>query len=528
MNVTGSLAIPNNGWDTYQIVSKTGVQLTAGTHVLRLSIDSKNPKLGNGNFDWFEAVETPAIGATQVNFPGRNSFATAAAVQNDGNTVVVGYGLIGANAATGVIEIARITPTGSPDPAFGGGTGRVSITLGSGGDVADDVQIEPDGGILVSGHSTVGANTAPVAVRLTADGTLDLTFGVGGKYVGAYVATSSYKNGDLRFLLTHAPLTAAPTATPGPAPATGQLSVSNGAVHPGLYDTGSNLGVQPGSNKPARPNTTNVPAASLYYAPPITTGGYGYQFFQVYYHDKNHIDFGSLSNRNLMITGPNGYSMPALYYGTFGRTTRTDVYVFYAFYPPGGSWDSADNGLYTLTLEPSQISNGQNFAAATTLGSLNVQIKSSSISGFVFNDLNRDGVRQGNETGLVNRYVYLDLSGDGRWEYNEPIVLTNADGSFRFDGLSAGRYVVWAYLPPGTYQTTTPAHLIFNLDGISSHSPTNVGLGEFTPKPAPAKPAVAALEMPALSTTSSQDLLQGMKADDVVTSVLKLESGTFV
>ncbi|HEX4794527.1 MAG TPA: choice-of-anchor Q domain-containing protein [Humisphaera sp.] len=58
-NVTGELSIPATGdWNTYTIVSKAGVNLTAGTHVLQLVIDSAGPGTGvAGNFDWFEAVE---------------------------------------------------------------------------------------------------------------------------------------------------------------------------------------------------------------------------------------------------------------------------------------------------------------------------------------------------------------------------------------------------------------------------------------------------------------------------------------
>ena len=60
VNVTGSLSIPTTGsYDTYTTVSKTGVHLTAGIHVLRLMIDA--PGTGTsaaGNFDWFDAVAT--------------------------------------------------------------------------------------------------------------------------------------------------------------------------------------------------------------------------------------------------------------------------------------------------------------------------------------------------------------------------------------------------------------------------------------------------------------------------------------
>ncbi len=427
----------------------------------------------------FEVLEfSPAgalVGYPQIDFDKFSSFATAADVQNDGRVVLAGYGIKGTDPTTGQFEIARLTPSGAPDPTFGAGTGQVSYVIGSGGDVADDVQIQPDGSILVTGHSTVGSNTAPVAARLNADGSLDSTFGVSGTYVGPYVPTSSYKNGNLSFLISHSALIKPPASAPGPAPAAGQLSVTNGALHPGLYDTGSDQGTQPGQGKGTKLGGAGVPTASLYYGPPITNGGFGYDFFQVYYHDKHKIDLGSLGNANIIITGPNGYRMNALCFGTFGGTTLSDVYVFYAFYPPGGSWDSGDNGTYTIILQATQISNGHNYAVVTTLGTINVQIKASSLSGLVFNDINGDDVRDNNEPTLANRYVYIDINGTGNYAFNDPIALTKADGSFDFEGLSAGRYVIRTYLPPGWLQTTTPMKLTFILYGNNSQGGINVG-----------------------------------------------------
>jgi hypothetical protein len=56
-NVTGTLRIPDTGgWNTYTLVSRSGVHLTAGTHLLRLTIDSVGASGAAGNFDWFEAV----------------------------------------------------------------------------------------------------------------------------------------------------------------------------------------------------------------------------------------------------------------------------------------------------------------------------------------------------------------------------------------------------------------------------------------------------------------------------------------
>lgn len=61
-DVTGELTVPSTGnWNVYTTVSKTGVNLAAGTHVLQLVIDTHGTGTGaGGNFDWIEAIQTPA------------------------------------------------------------------------------------------------------------------------------------------------------------------------------------------------------------------------------------------------------------------------------------------------------------------------------------------------------------------------------------------------------------------------------------------------------------------------------------
>jgi O-glycosyl hydrolase len=77
-NVTGSLAIPDTGtWQTYTTVSKTGVSLPAGRHVLRLVFDT-NGRFGfTGNVNSFsltpsqaQTVPTPFSG-TPIALPGQ-------------------------------------------------------------------------------------------------------------------------------------------------------------------------------------------------------------------------------------------------------------------------------------------------------------------------------------------------------------------------------------------------------------------------------------------------------------------------
>jgi hypothetical protein len=54
VNKTGTLTVPNTGgWETWTTVSKSGIAVAAGTHVIRLVLDSNGGSTGmTGNFNW--------------------------------------------------------------------------------------------------------------------------------------------------------------------------------------------------------------------------------------------------------------------------------------------------------------------------------------------------------------------------------------------------------------------------------------------------------------------------------------------
>lgn len=60
-DVTGPLGVPNTGgWQTYQSVVRQGVQLTAGLHLMRLSMDTAGPQGGVANFNYVRVTSVPA------------------------------------------------------------------------------------------------------------------------------------------------------------------------------------------------------------------------------------------------------------------------------------------------------------------------------------------------------------------------------------------------------------------------------------------------------------------------------------
>jgi uncharacterized delta-60 repeat protein len=144
-------------------------------NVARLNPDG-SPDLSFGVDGWARADFTGA-------------FSYALAIQEDGKLVVAG-GQQGI-AQLDTIALARFDANGVLDPGFGlGGKLRTGIGLNAGG---LDVAIQPDGKLLVAGVTFVDeANLAShdfALVRYDSDGSLDASFGNGGKVAtdfGAY------------------------------------------------------------------------------------------------------------------------------------------------------------------------------------------------------------------------------------------------------------------------------------------------------------------------------------------------------
>jgi uncharacterized delta-60 repeat protein len=91
----------------------------------------------------------------------------------DGKIVVGGNNFVD-------FALARYNADGSLDTSFGT-NGKVTTAIGFGYDIGIGMVVQPNGKILLSGWSTIGANDDFSLVRYNADGTLDSGFGSGGK-----------------------------------------------------------------------------------------------------------------------------------------------------------------------------------------------------------------------------------------------------------------------------------------------------------------------------------------------------------
>jgi uncharacterized delta-60 repeat protein len=121
-------------------------------------------------------------GKATADFNGQTDRAFAVAIQTDGKIVVAGS----AAPATGVstdFAVARFNSNGTPDPSFGSG-GQLTTDVGGANDIAQNVLLQPDGAILVSGVLSLGSDPTlghGGVARYAANGAPDSGFGSAGK-----------------------------------------------------------------------------------------------------------------------------------------------------------------------------------------------------------------------------------------------------------------------------------------------------------------------------------------------------------
>jgi uncharacterized delta-60 repeat protein len=112
-----------------------------------------------------------------VTTPVGSSYALG--IQSDNKIVVAGSSYNGNNSD---FSLVRYNANGSLDTSFGTG-GKVTTDVGSNHDFANALGIQPDDKIVVAGSTYNGSNRDFALVRYNSDGSLDTTFGTNGKVI---------------------------------------------------------------------------------------------------------------------------------------------------------------------------------------------------------------------------------------------------------------------------------------------------------------------------------------------------------
>ncbi len=157
------------------------------------------------------------------------------------------------------------------------------------------------------------------------------------------------------------------------------LTGSDGNYQLSLIATNSNIADQLGN--PLNTNASDTwsadfttPIASTSLTNINTAGGTSYNF-AVTYSDNTALNVSSLDSNDLLVAGPDGKSQPATLVNVTPIGNGSPRTATYSFTPPGNSWDTADNGTYTVQLQPKQVSDTVgNFGVAANLGTFTVNI----------------------------------------------------------------------------------------------------------------------------------------------------------
>ncbi|HEV7731376.1 MAG TPA: hypothetical protein VGR62_04400 [Candidatus Binatia bacterium] len=139
---------------------------------------------------------TFGMGGTVVLDLGEDEEANAVALLPDGKLLVAGRS---GSYPDGVVTVVRVTTDGTLDPTFGvGGVARDTATRAGG---AFALVTLPDGDIVVAGNALTGNHSDVALVRFLANGALDATFGDAGRVVtpssGYAVAVAHQADGRL-------------------------------------------------------------------------------------------------------------------------------------------------------------------------------------------------------------------------------------------------------------------------------------------------------------------------------------------
>jgi hypothetical protein len=93
-----------------------------------------------------------------------------------------------------------------------------------------------------------------------------------------------------------------------------------------------------------------------------------YQLRNTYSHSSG-VNLATVGNDDVVVTGPNGFSQTMTLVRAKAQTRLNRVSATYRLNAPGGTWDQADNGVYTAVLQAGAVTAGDN-ATTTTAGTI--------------------------------------------------------------------------------------------------------------------------------------------------------------
>jgi hypothetical protein len=118
-----------------------------------------------------------------------------------------------------------------------------------------------------------------------------------------------------------------------------------------------------------------VPPTAAGAAPSVLVSGGISHTVTVTYTDNIAMDAGTINTGDITVTGPSGFSATPAFVSANPAGNGTPRTATYTFTPPGGSWDLADNGNYSIVMQANQVADtAGSFVAAGAIGSFAVAI----------------------------------------------------------------------------------------------------------------------------------------------------------
>jgi len=300
------------------------------------------------------------------------------------------------------------TQVGGPGADVLGGDAGADVLVWSNGDGSDVMDggaesdtVQVNGNLAAGDAFTTAASGTRLAFNRTSSGPFSLDIGtvetltvngVGGDdsfTVNALTSAADLSllqlfgfDGNDTFNLTPVPNGATRTihvhgGAPTTAPGDVLDIVAAGVTNPLLTLSGGNGTFTATShqtiNLTSIENTSAPTAAAT--AANVTTGGATSYTFTVAYTGDTAINVGTLGNGDVNVTGPGAFNAAATFVSVDVNSNGSPRVATYSITPPGGSWDTADNGTYNVVMQTGQVAdNLGNFVAAGNAGAFTVTI----------------------------------------------------------------------------------------------------------------------------------------------------------
>jgi uncharacterized delta-60 repeat protein len=183
---TGKLIVPVSGGDDFG--QRVNVQPDGRILMAGYSWNGTNFDFSLSRLNGDGSLDTTLDGDGKVLVPvaSNQDYGRSLTVQPDGKILVAGHSV---NGSDWDFSLIRLNADGSPDTSFDGDgklivpLGSTIVPLGSTTDIGYSVTVQPDGKILLAGYSSNGIDNDFSLIRLNADGSLDTSFDSDGKLI---------------------------------------------------------------------------------------------------------------------------------------------------------------------------------------------------------------------------------------------------------------------------------------------------------------------------------------------------------